>query len=388
MRIKSAFYLFVALISNSSCSGQVEHRNNQITPKLKVHIDTLEVFHKGDFSDLFASTKIVSKSEEDYYVMSYCYEDSLKYLKMSNMHMGSVYRGMKQNECKQKSSFSLTDEEGGLVTNHQKEIIYKVQNNEVVDSVNLNDQILPFEDIYVNNYIPYCSQDFNLPYNELFIRVLPLNENKNYKKKTPIPKILIFNYNSKSYELIYHYDKRLNNPQYGYLASWYYYINTDEKIYMSFRSDGEIDIYDRKSRTWESKNVKSKHDNGFQPYMMSGKRDTKNAKFLHSKLAHRYHSLVYNQHTKMFYRVFSKKLPKFDEDGLLNDESNRENFLMIFNDSLELIDEVSLPNVMTFYALLPIEDGVMIRMMLDTKKVDKDRKKGIFAKYLRIRHEF
>lgn len=385
------FFLFLSCVhKRENVFSDHLDAHTQVFEKLDgVKIDTIIVFQDIANSDLYSSIQIQTFTGSDYLLMNYCYEDSLKILGINNMELKSFKRNLNTNTCMNKSSFNY--HENSLISvNHTNEKIYFSKENTLIDSIDLNaNGVLEDQDIYVDTYLPYCTQNINLSESVIYIRILPHRSKVKYKTFDEKPFLLRFNASNGKYDIIKLFNKRIigKGRPYGYL-DFYYLINRMNNVIVSYPSDGEIDIFDLDSLKWKKLIKPSRFDTGFVFYDKKKKEDTKDAKILHNKLSHEYHSLTYNQYTEKYYRIFSKALNRYDEKGFATNEEEREYILMVFDLDFNLIDEIELPNINSFYALLPIENGVLINIVQETKEAFiAGVSVGKNYKYLRIRHD-
>jgi len=235
----------------------------------------------------------------------------------------------------------------------------------------------------IENYKPgsdsYIDIDDTIMYFRL-IKKFDENENGKYTKKGIYPYIARLEINSKKISFFGEKSDKIDEQEYGLISSIYDLYKKDFVI-SSNAINGVITVINSDNNEKKIFNLKSKYDNKeIEKFDFSNRKDVLNRKMDHLLEQPHYEPLFYNNINKKYYRVFHPKMDLFDEKGLKKIESDKASILMIFNEKLEIIDEIILPvNSLQILKILPLRNGVEI-FLPELFKIDQNSKTYAFLK--------
>ncbi len=231
-------------------------------------------------------------------------------------------------------------------------------------------------------------QYVRVPENFLYFRV-----NQNFDRKdgkysnvyAGYPVFAKLNIETKEIDFFGKMPKFSVDNDYGLIGS-YLDLFIGDSIFTSLEISGEIEIINTKLNSVSKKMIKSKYDTVDVKKLKYNNlmEDSKNRKLDHALYSAHYRPLFYNPYNRRFYRIFNPAMNEFDEDGLKNTTSDSKCILMVFNENLEVIDEVLLPiRSSRVLKLFPTIKGIDIYLP-DLFSFTKERAE---YKFLRIEHD-
>lgn len=261
--------------------------------------------------------------------------------------------------AKKIDGFEIVNRNSIYVLESESNIIKKIDSNgTVLEAIDLNNVI---NDSIQRVIYAYTEQALII-YSDQFIFNIVANviSDSFYQFKT----IGIFNKLNSTFRQIAPFPSSMKdgNVRYGFYP---YYALWGNKIICSFSCDHKLYLYDLDGSLINDYNCKSKFIDSFNVFdkNKSGDRNYNARIQIESPY---YANLIYDGYRALFYRLCLHKQSYLDSNEMVNDYFSRAWSLIIMDDMLNVIDEISFPaNIYNFQEILVVKDGLMISMNND-----------------------
>tara|TARA_R110002072_G_scaffold238939_1_gene396633 strand:- start:24727 stop:25878 length:1152 start_codon:yes stop_codon:yes gene_type:complete len=361
MRTIPLFFAILFLLWNCSVEKSTVYSNNYsytFDTIVKKYNDNLTERYTGGIDLLFFDST-------SYEAFNFCGDNTLKII---NHLSDSITQLSLINPSCNKIYTSIKKEGVYLVTLENKIFLYCNDNKEKEVVVNL-DSIKKFKNsgLTVEWYKPGSDQYINIPDEYIYFRVhqnFDDSTGKYSKMDSGYPIFAKYNLQTSKIDFFGEQPAYYEYSYYGIISSVYdLYIG--DSIISTSQINGDVQVINTIKNTVSTLTIKSKYDT--RPIKEwryeEGMKDAKNKQMKHALESAFYEPLFYNPYNHNYYRVFHPYMEEFNKDGLLNTEMDKKSVLMIFNNQMEIIDEILLPiNKLQILKLYPTDKGVYMSL--------------------------
>lgn len=201
------------------------------------------------------------------------------------------------------------------------------------------------DNVDYSNYQLYADNNFGLFFksNKLFLEKYSINSTEKLEFYT-LNNEAFFNLDSKTLtdlEIEYPQIYKNKNYYYGYLIFPARAVNNELHVY-SYPADPNIYTYNTSTSKYRKFGGKSKYQLN---EIIKIPRKNKNSEelFRHMQETAYYGKLLYDKHRNLYYRFFKWALEAENNDGTFNSYGDKKASIIIFDNELNIIDEIKLP---------------------------------------------
>jgi len=220
---------------------------------------------------------------------------------------------------------------------------------------------------------------YNITYNpkekKLFLPIYSFDFAFNSKAFFQEPICAIYNLNNRTFQFSNAYYSDLYKTNYfGYASDISHTIDINYLHYFNFPTDDNIYVYDFEKNKLKIINCRSKNK-GIESEGIEFSTNSNERAGLDCIITNPlYDNLVYDPFKNLFYRFFYKELKIKNEKGMYNTYDDKNEYLMIFDNELNIITEFLLPkNLFNSSVSIPTPAGLLISSS-NYKNINHDKK--------------